>query len=639
MSGAARHPGRSWLAGYARRVPCWGPLLALFPMLSLRWRAMVAPSEEPKWAVMVLLGLALGWAFAARWRLACRTEAAAAQSGTGCGAAGLGSAIFLLGLALGVAYSVNPWEGWNRGFFWASAALVFWASATAARADTDYQKHLRCALAGAGLLFSGLFWRMYWVDYAVPGHAVQREFSPAGHVNFTADALVMLIPLLAWAVLSAGHWAVRAAALAALASCAVMLLTGASRGGVGGLALGGLLAVGILLARGLRFRSALPGKRAVAALLGVTLATAAIYALLPYKFREVSRFGASLAGQARGDNPLEHGLIAQILDSTQHLEPPLPPLAPVWAAAAPWLGIRVPVWASTCGMVAAAPWLGHGTGAYLFAYPEYGNRYPSFRNPLSLEKNVTTNPHNVLLQIAADNGIPMALLFAGLYAALLGRLVRQAWREPRAWWLCGAWAAAAVAFDAQFNHVFFNPASLFLCALGLGALHGALPAPTPGWRLPLCRFWRGRPALGLAAALWLAAAAIPLGWLVSERQVAAAQALEAEGKPGVAERYQAALAWSPGNFRALYGAAVSEFKAGRLAQAESRVRRFLEIYPHHLNGLNLLGAVLLETNRPQEAEAAFAAALRVYPDSPLVRQNLGRAIRQQFRSFPERGGQ
>ena len=46
---------------YSRKFLLWAPLVAMPFMLNLRWQAMVAPNEEPKWAVFVLLGLVLPW--------------------------------------------------------------------------------------------------------------------------------------------------------------------------------------------------------------------------------------------------------------------------------------------------------------------------------------------------------------------------------------------------------------------------------------------------------------------------------------------------------------------------------------------------------------------------------------------------
>jgi hypothetical protein len=622
------------MINYSRRFLHWAPLLALPLMLNLHWSAMIAPNEEPKWAVLIVLGLGLGLAASVHWASLCRGGSGKiAAERPGCGAAGLGLAVFVIGLAAGVTYAVNPWEGWNRFVFWAAAGLTWWASVRTARAESVYEQHLQIALAVAALLFSGQFWYMYFVDYSTPGYNMELRFSPIGHVNFTADVLVVLIPLLMWAMLRDGYWGVRIAAGVSLISCIMMLLIGASRGGVGGILLGAVAALTIFLIRGRGKSCARSFRRPSLALflgLSVMACISLLHVHLPYKFREIARLSASSLENWR----TEGWAFVRSFKAIQAPQPPLPPLVPLWQRTAPWLWKRTPMWAATSGMIADAPWLGHGTGNYLFVYPDYSNRYPSFRDPLSQSRSVTTNPHNVLLQIASENGIPMAVLFAGLYAWLLWRLVLQAWKEPRVLWLCGVWAAVAVAFDAQFNHVFFNPASLFLCAVGLGAVYGFMPGTEGRFAPSLCRFWRWPMALGLAWVLLLAAAAVPLGWLVSEYHVAEAQRLEAENRPellpAVGGQYEAALPWSPYNFRALYGAAVSAFKARRLAESENLIRKFLKVFPHHMNGLNLLGAILLETNRPAEAEAAFSEALRLYPDSAMVRQNLARAVRRRY---------
>lgn len=614
------------LAPASRWLLYWSPLAALPLMLNLRWKATVAPNEEPKWAVLLVLGLVMGLA-ALAGNASSTGEDRTAPGRAGWSLTGIALCLFLLGLAIGAVHAVNIAEAWNRLAYWCAAGMAWWASVRAARSGAEYPRHLQLALVLAGLVFAGEFWRSYRFDHSLPGYNISLWFSPVGHVNFTADVLVVLIPLLAWVTVSASHWAVVAGAGLALSGSLVMLLSGASRGGIGGL-LAGAVVMALVAGLGRKLRWAdLPWARL--ALLAACVASAfVVQGQMSYKFRDMARLSASLTGGLQENREKFH------LDPAASLQEPLPPLAALWQRAAPWLGTRAPMWASTAGMIADAPWGGHGTGNFLFIYPKYGNHYPSFRDPLSREHSATTNPHNVLLQIAAENGVPMSVLFAGLYGCLLWRLVRAAWQEPRPLWWCGLWAAGAVAFDAQFNHVFFNPASLYLCALGLGAVYGSLPA-SAAVVVPVSNAARLAPLeagmLGIVL-LWFVAA--PLNWLVSEYEVAAAQRLEAE-KPPAAEvqlGYEKALPWSPSNFRALYGAAVAAFQAGHVEQSESLVRRFLSVFPHHMNGLNLYGAILMRSGRLEEAEQAFRQALAVFPDAGMVRQNLMRV--EKMRSRP-----
>ena len=132
------------------------------------------------------------------------------------------------------------------------------------------------------------------------------------------------------------------------------------------------------------------------------------------------------------------------------------------------------MWASTTGMIADHPLKGLGTGSFLFEYPAYSKRYDLFADFETLGMKVKTNPHNVLLQIGADNGLPMMLLFLGLYLWLLLKVLMEAIREPSAFWLCGTWALTAAGLDALVNHVFFNPASLFLADMTIGLYYGRL---------------------------------------------------------------------------------------------------------------------------------------------------------------------
>ena len=603
-----------FIGSVCRRLLHWGPLIALPLMLSLRWHGMVAPNEEPKWAVMLLLGLALGLAVLAVNTFGSRQD----EIVSGWNSAGIALWLFFLGLALGAIPAVNIGEAWNRLAYWGAGGMVWWASVRSSRLGEDYRRHLQWSLAISGLIFAGEFWRSYWYEYPSPGYNVSLWFSPVGHVNFTADVLVVLIPLLVWTTMCAVHWGLATGAGLALASSLVMLLSGASRGGIGGLLVGATVMLLVLRLDRKPGLADLPQTRLLL-LAACVLGAFVMHGQLSHKFRDMARLSASLSGSLQENQEKFH------LDVGAPLREPLPPLAALWGQAAPWLGTRTPMWASTVGMIADAPWTGHGTGNFLFVYPKYGNRYPSFRDPLSREHSATTNPHNVLLQLAAENGIPLSLLFAGLYGWLLWRLLCTAREEFDPFWLCGLWAAVAAAFDAQFNHVFFNPASLFLFALGMGSVYGSLPVRLrPVSIPPLAPMEAG--ILGVSLLLF---ATPPMKGLVAEYLVARAQRLEGSRAPmeQIQLAYETALPWSPYQFRALYGAAVAAFQAGHLEQAENLIRRFLTVFPQHMNGWNLLGASLMKSGRYEAAERAYQRALEIFPDAAMVRANLEQARR------------
>ena len=72
-----------------------------------------------------------------------------------------------------------------------------------------------------------------------------------------------------------------------------------------------------------------------------------------------------------------------------------------------------------------------------------------------------------------------------------------------------------------------------------------------------------------------------------------------------------------------YERAAAAFQAGNLAEAERGLREALRLHPRDARVLSLLGIVLDNLKRFEEAEAYYKTALAVVPDSPALLNNLG----------------
>lgn len=598
----------------------WLPLAALPLMLNLRWLALNEPNEPPKWAVFTLTGLLIAVAFLFERFMACRrTELSTRKPQWPEWMLGL----FMIGIGLGVTYATNPGTGMSRWAFWCCAVLVVAAVNHSVRAQPScFLTCLRWTLALSLTLFSLFFWHGFFFDFQQPGFNAFVMFSRIGHFNYTADALVWLIPLLTWTWLTGrGLWH-KALTTFALASSLFMLVTSGSLGGMVGLLAGGLISGSVWLVARLRRgrpdgRSTTPGglRRAGLGLLLVALlglAGQSVYPHIPQQYRDLMLTRAEWWSAPK----------ANALDGAQRL----PPLTPLWLAITPYLGARTPMWAATAGMIAEHPWRGFGTGSYLFEYPAFEKRYDLFKDPEVLGAQIRTDPHNVLLWIAAENGLPLTLLFAVLYAWLALRVTLETWRTRQVFWLCGTWALWAAGLDALVNQVFFSPASLFVTALGVGLWYGGLPYQSSGPSRVSCRLWGNAvsPVLGSVVALWLAS--YPLTWLVSTYYVAEARRL-ASAQPAVSYR-QILLAWvnarrcSPTNGEALYGLANAALSQKHYASAEGYLKAFLKLAPHHTPGLNLLANIQMQDKRYDEAEKTLEQAIALEPDAAMLRENL-----------------
>ena len=599
-------------------------LLALPWVLCLRVDAMIAPNEEPKWAVFVLVGL--GLAISGTWLRfqECRSSENVTLKPRDPVWVRVLCLIFLAGIALGACYSVNPEAAMNRLAFWLAAGLVFASSSASAHGVAHYFRGLQWALAISACLLAAFFWRDYFLKFNNPGFNKFVLFSRIGHFNFTADVLVILIPLLAWTTLSPQSAWLPLLALPALLTTGFMLLTSGSLGGMGGLAVGAGIAgtlgiLAIMLGQSRRLpspRQARPYRKWLLTLAGLatiaTLTGKPILDRMPATFKE-QMFTRAVWWKAPKASDLANAK-------------QLPPLAPFWLAIQPYLGARTAMWASTTGMIAEQPWIGYGTGSYLYEYPAFAKRYDVFGDFETLGSRIKTNPHNVLLQIAAEHGVPMAVLFAGLYIGLTAQIMRQAWREPCAFWLCAVWVLWAAGLDAQVNHVFFNPASLFMAALALGVFHGRLPVanyPATSWP---CHFWRSPLSVPLAIGLALILASYPLRWVVSEHYADMARKLPYIDRSAstLDERshWETALKWSPNNTRALFGLAATSLRMGDESTAIRELQRFLALSPHHAEGLALLASLQARAGAVDDAAINLERAIRLEPDLPKFRETL-----------------
>ncbi len=577
----------------------FAPLLALPLLLNVRVFPFVAPNEEPKWALLTLCGLWMGLAGA--WAL-WRAERVRLRL-TWPGAALL---VFFAILFTGVQIAPNPIEGLIRFAFWLTAAAVWLAAIGLWRRRPAWREGFCWSLTVGAFAFSLRYWWSYVMDYGKPGYNVSVLFSPIGHVNFTGDVLVMLMPALIWLLMARSHPVMRVLNWVSAFTVGVVLLVAASRGALGGLALGAMM----LAVFAFRHRRALLERaradRAALAWLGSALAAAVIVnQMLPYHYRELVRVSGTVeAALSEHAGELTPGALQ-------------PPFASFWARMYPVLTARTPMYASATAMALDSPWLGKGTGNFYIVYPNWSNRFPDFRDPLSSDRTFTTNPHNIVLQIATQNGIPATLIFLGLLLTFWWRLARALWRQWDGWLAAGAAGLTAAVFDAMFNHVFFNPASMFVFALLGGAWWAAL-APM--------RAVVERPLPARAAAIVVAAAAIalavwPLRWVASEWHVGQAMAHARQPSVAAAE-YQRAYALDPWNFRAVFGVATAAYQARRFDDAVRYLEEFQRIYPYNPPALNLLGAARMMKGDLDGAEAAFREGLRILPGFKMAEQNL-----------------
>lgn len=582
------------------------PLL-LFPlMINLRVFPFVAPNEEPKWGVLVLCGLLMAIAAGVLWwrrrePLQLRISVPAVLL-----------SLFYLILATGIFIGTNKVEGSIRFTFWLAALAVWLTAAMATRLQIRWPAMLAWSLSIGSLVFSLRYWWSYVLDYGRPGYNVSVLFSPIGHVNFTGDVLVVLLPALIWLLAVRTEPIMKVINWFSVATILTVLLVASSRGALGGLVIGMLLLLPVLLKNGRQWLGSLRERRyrlsPVIWVGSALLASVIVYNMLPYHYRELARVSGTLQAS------FESGEVSK--DAEQ------PPFASFWHTLSPLLGARTPMYASATAMALDAPFLGHGTGNFAWIYPGYSNRFPDFRDPLSNDRTFTTNPHNVVLQLATQNGFPAAILFLALLGLFLVRLLRSLWQQWDGWTATGVVAIAAALFDAMFNHVFFNPASMFVFALLGGSWWGYVVVKREGSdRAVTIASSFHRPA---AVVLILSAVLLsiwPARWLVSEWYVG--QAMRSMKLPArAAGYYEKAYSWNTYNFRVLFGMGQMAYQQKHYADAIRHLQTFETIYPYNPPALNMLGAAYIMSGQYQQAEAALQRAIKILPTFKMAKLNL-----------------
>ncbi|OIP98573.1 MAG: hypothetical protein AUK35_10870 [Zetaproteobacteria bacterium CG2_30_46_52] len=590
--------------------------LVVFPwMLNLRVFPFIAPNEEPKWALLILCGLWLG--LTAAWLRLKRQSISWPRPNL---LGWLFASYFIL-LGLSVWLGPNTTEGLIRYAFWLIVAAIWLVAAWAARTTPKWTDALIWSTSITGIIFSIRYWQSYFIDYGTPNYNIHVLFSPIGHVNFTGDVLVILLPMLVWILATTQHAALRVVNWFSVVTISTILLVASSRGALGGLALAGLLVVFILIKHRLHWQNTWKKEQhwLPAILIGsALLISLPIYNALPFHYRDLARVSASAGQAVTGEGKLE--LTEGALQ---------PPLVEMWVALSPLLGARTPIYASTTAMTLDAPWLGQGTGNFAWVYPYYSNRFPDFKDSLSSARTFTTNPHNIVLQIASQNGIPAMLIFMGLLLTFWYRLLKASWQQWDPWFTSGLAAVTAAIFDAMFNHVFFNPASMFTFALLAGTWWGTLPASTGDESKPSLVI-SNRVAAIVLIVFTLALSIWPIRWLVSEWYTGQAMA-HARYASYEADFYNKAYRWDKENFRAVFGMGQVAYKQKSYAESAGYFEEFESFYPYNPPALNMLGAAYMMSGQFEKAEAALQRTLDIYPGFEMAEQNLQRvqAILQQ----------
>lgn len=451
----------------------------------------------------------------------------------------------LLGVASGLAVSVNPAYALRAMGISVSAALVFWSARTLSEGgdgrSTSFTR--MAALAAVVVAVTALLDAYGVLDLSLAGRAPGGLF---GNRNRMAHFVALGLPV---ALLHAARAQGRARVLgwtAALAAMAAAVTLSRSRAAWLALAVAGVLvaAAGLLYLRGaLHARG---GPRA--ALLATALAAGAAAAVvLPntLEWRSSSPYYDSLVGLVEAGSGSGRTRLVQ--------------------------------YANTLRMATAHPVLGVGPGNWTIQYPRYSREGdPSFHP----RARVPTNrlPHGDWTGFAAERGFPALLALASfLFLALRGALRSAAAPRARgegedeadrrglgALALLGTVLVLCVA--GAFDPVLMTPAPAFLAFLVLGAL---MPRETPVISRPLA------PAVRTVS-LVLLLLLTPRLVVHSGRQLWADSLYDTRSGPAALER---AVRINPDDYTARMLLAEARVREGRCDRAAPHMVAAFRLFP------------------------------------------------------------
>lgn len=230
------------------------------------------------------------------------------------------------------------------------------------------------------------------------------------------------------------------------------------------------------------------------------------------------------------------GLLAGVTLLVLSQLPPLPNTAPhalqTLTSLLRWQGatgqIRLLGWQAGLAALRESPWLGYGPGTFSTVLPWH---LPAELAPFGGAGALGGRPHNVILEVALESGLPGGLGFIALLAALLAGPIRRLLktRQPSAETtllaaLVGALVANLISYAFSFESV--SSAVLFWTLAGMA--HPLPPAPNQ----------RPQPRQPVLGALILAGgAALALWMLVPDMLATAGERLTQRSD------YAAAVAW------------------------------------------------------------------------------------------------
>jgi tetratricopeptide (TPR) repeat protein/O-antigen ligase len=283
---------------------------------------------------------------------------------------------------------------------------------------------------------------------------------------------------------------------------------------------------------------------------------------------------------------------------------------------------RFDLWRGTLKLVRDHPLLGVGLGNWEYVYPLYddGRTIDPDHSP--------RRPHNDILWIWAEEGIPGLLAYLALIASMVAAVCRI-WRSDRCRkdrllaLACSATVLSVVGAGCfSFPSERIPPSMLFWAALGLLLLLGR------SRELPVLRdgrdtVWRRRAAilipLLLLGCIWITCKRIGFDYY----HLRAALAIKQDDGPSMLENGAKAIAYGPFDHQAFIAEGNGHLALGDYLAATRSYKRCLDYHPNFGNAYSNLALAEQNLGEMDKAEAYYRKALRLVANHNVARYNLG----------------
>jgi O-antigen ligase/tetratricopeptide (TPR) repeat protein len=280
--------------------------------------------------------------------------------------------------------------------------------------------------------------------------------------------------------------------------------------------------------------------------------------------------------------------------------------------------VRNLIWSGTSELVTENPALGQGLTDFMAEYPRVR---PREEFHISLHRDVGT-PHNDLLELSAEAGIPAALLLLlAVVMAVRAMLRRKGDEDRQTPVLLAATLAGVVAFlvTGLASSPLSHPGHVTVFFLLLGASQ-SLNSPAKNGRF--------LPPAAVMSASGVAILVLLLATVLSYRHMRCEAAIQASQRKVTRKAFidliADAVAWEPGQVDAqlLHGRTLA--RLGEDGKARKAFLAILDVQPNHVGARNELGSIAAGTNEFKEAMEWYAEAFRINPDFVPTLRNMAR---------------